>query len=248
MVKFWLKRIFIKSLMDHDFVKEQLTKLGYKNLTDELIDEFLEKMQEDDELPIIPTIPRRFHEEIDQQINSTERKNSHNVIYIEKSSQQNTVSKRNQTNVKSTNSIQSARKNHKSKAISKKDVSKDDEILEWSSKLKSIKKKGKKLDDHIQRYRSTTIKLSDEIIDIPIYFGPDAERIRDPYPFIKKRKSGGFIRPPPIRGTRKYIHPNGHKLTYEERFPYYIPVPERRRDELRWRIRQKLVYSDPKYH
>ena len=155
------------------------------------------------------------------------------------------ISKDTKTNIKSSRIVRSQQKTEIS---SNKNGTKDNEISQWSQKLRSIKNKGKLLDHDILQCKLAITSPCEEIVDVPIYYGPNAEYQRDPYPVVSIRKSGGFIRPPPIKGTRKHIHPNGHKLTYDERFPYYLPAPERRRDELRWKIRQKLIYSDPKYH
>jgi hypothetical protein len=88
--------------------------------------------------------------------------------------------------------------------------------------------------------------------DVSLYYGT-SERQLHPYPAVRKTVAGkgGFIRPPPIRASRKtggQDAKKGKRLLYEERFPDYVPPPEKRRDDLRWKIRQQLAYSDPKYH
>lgn len=238
--------------MDHEFVKEQLEKLGYKNLDDEIIEEFLEKLQEDGDLPVIPTIPKRFYSKEVYSKNVSQKKSSHSTktqtnTNIEKRSDQRLkkINKNEEFAVKSSKTV---RNHHKASYYPKKNGSKGNEISEWSNKLQSIKNKGRELDENIKKCKLAITYSPDEPIDVPIYFGPTADYKRDPYPVVWKKKSGGFIRPPPIRGTRKHIHPNGHKLTYKERFPDYVPAPERRRDEHRWKLRQKFIYSDPKYH
>jgi hypothetical protein len=128
----------------------------------------------------------------------------------------------------------------------------DEEIAGWKRRLRSIQKKAHDLDVQIQGCRQAVLKADNEVKDVPLYFGT-SERKRDPYPAVKSKVSGsgGFIRPPPIRASRRPAGPlkgKGRRLLYEERFPDYVPGPEQRRDKERWLIRQKLAYSDPKYH
>lgn len=244
--------------MDHEFVKDQLEKLGYKDLDDDIIEEFLEKLQEDGDLPVIPTIPKRFYSEKHYKENITQKKSTFSTktqknTNLEKKSERKIKnnSKKEEIIIKSSRTVRTShgtKTSHGMKTSQKKTDSNDREISELSQRLKLLKNKGKELDEDIKQCKLAITNSPNEIVDVPIYFGPNANNQRDPYPVVSIRKTGGFIRPPPIRGTRKHIHPNGHKLTYEERFPYYIPVPERRQDELRWKIRQKLIYSDPKYH
>jgi hypothetical protein len=97
--------------------------------------------------------------------------------------------------------------------------------------------------------------VSDEIprhADVGLHAGGSGRKA-DPYAAQKRESAAGdgFIRAPPIRASRKPAGPkreSGRRLLYEERFPDYVPGPEKRRDELRWQLRKKLAYSDPKYH
>ncbi|KAH0790859.1 hypothetical protein GPJ56_005280 [Histomonas meleagridis] len=227
--------------MDREFVREQLTKLGYKDLTDELIDEFLERLQEDDDLDYSYSKQNTTSTSKESTPNKQQNKTSpektrvsiddNSVDDYESKSQQNT----------SHSSSQSPRKQRSPK----RNKDDDDEITEWTKRIQRLNKKAKGLDLQIEECRSAIMDPPTEHVDVPLYFGT-SERKLDPYPSVPYRNAG-FIRPPPIRSSRKGIKKKGRKLLYNEKFPDYVPPPERRRDALRWQIRQKLVYSDPKY-
>ncbi|OHT01328.1 hypothetical protein TRFO_07550 [Tritrichomonas foetus] len=160
--------------------------------------------------------------------------------------QQTTTTRSSVNNSRSNLPTKKANNTRKGPANINKDEE-DEEIINWSKKIKSIQNKGQNLDDQMQQCRSAIIDPPTDVADVPIYFGT-SERKLDPYPTVKKKMTGGFIRPPPVRSSRKAGGPKGRRLLYEERVPDYVPPPERRRDALRWQIRQKLIYSDPKYH
>jgi hypothetical protein len=118
-------------------------------------------------------------------------------------------------------------------------------------RLKTLQTKGRDLDAQIQECRSAIMDPppNAQAEDVSLYYGT-SERKLHPYPAVQKSVAGGggFIRPPPIRASKRVGGSNkGKRLLYEQRFPDYVPPPERRRDELRWKIRQQLAYSDPKY-
>ncbi|EAY16686.1 hypothetical protein TVAG_066910 [Trichomonas vaginalis G3] len=130
----------------------------------------------------------------------------------------------------------------------------DDETEKWTKRIQELRNKADQLDQSLQECRDIIMADPPEDdgaeVDVPMYFGT-SERKLDPYPAVKKELVGGFIRPPPIKPSKRKGPPvpkKGRRLLYEERFPDYVPPPERRRDNLRWSIRQKLAYSDPAYH
>lgn len=130
----------------------------------------------------------------------------------------------------------------------------DDETAKWTKRMQELRNKADQLDQSLQECRDIIMQDppedDGEAVDVPMYFGT-SERKLDPYPAVKKEYVGGFIRPPPVKPNKRKNAPvpkKGRRLLYEERFPDYIPPPERRRDDLRWSIRQKLTYSDPAYH
>lgn len=127
----------------------------------------------------------------------------------------------------------------------------DDEIQKWSQRMQSVRSKADEIERNMQECRSVIMDPPEDEpdVDVPMYFGT-SERKLDPYPTVKRKNAGGFIRPPPVKPSKKPVGSNkkkGRRLLYEERFPDYVPPPERRRDALRWSIRQKLIYSHPDY-
>jgi hypothetical protein len=130
-----------------------------------------------------------------------------------------------------------------------------DELGQWLRRLKAVQAKVNGLESQILECRTAIIDPSaDETSDkeVLLHSGTLQRRV-DPYPAVGRRVSGGggFIWPPCGRASRKPAGQRTKKrrrLLYEERFPDYVPPPERRRDQLRWRMRQQLEYSDPRYH
>lgn len=59
----------------------------------------------------------------------------------------------------------------------------------------------------------------------------------DPYLEKENKSYQGYLRPMPF--------PKRKKVTISVEF---IPPSEKRRDDLRWDLKQKLEYSHPKYH
>lgn len=260
---------------NREFIRQQLVKCGFKDLNDELLDGFIESLKDGGDLlstskgntsPERPsTISQsstsnrnRYQTRLNQGSNkysatSTLHEQEEDLIEEEEEVDDDDEEEEieeplpRRTQLKSTrNSINTQKKNSNKNSISSK-YDDDEEISNWSKRLKSIQSKAQNLDNQISECRKAIVddQVDDEK-DVPLYFGT-SERKLDPYPTVKKKMSGGFIRPPPVRSSRK-TGPKGRKLLYEERNPEYIPPPERRRDGLRWQIRQKLIYSDPKYH
>jgi hypothetical protein len=219
--------------MDPEFlqiVRDNLRTLGYRNISDSLVEEFARRLQDEGThitspsrkppkpkrpKPSIPTSPVPDSAAKPEPVAAPPRKSP-------------------------------KRSPHRSAA---------DELSQWSRRLKAVEAKARGLDSQILECRSAIINPSaDEPLGkaIPLYCSTSRRGV-DPYPAISRRVSGGggFIRPPPVRASRKLVGQQpkkGQRLLYEERFPDYVPPPERRRDQLRWRIRQQLEYSDPKYH
>lgn len=260
---------------NREFIRQQLVKCGFKDLNDELLDGFIESLKDGGDLlstskgNVSPERPSTISQSSNNQTRYQTRSNQGTRKYTAASNDQEEdlideeeeveddeeeeieepLPKRGQMKSAtvtrgSMNSTQ--RKNSNRNSISSK-YDDDEEITNWSRRLKSIQSKAQNLDTQISECRKAIVddQIDDEK-DIPLYYGT-SERKLDPYPTVKKKMSGGFIRPPPVRSSRK-AGPKGRKLLYEERNPEYIPPPERRRDALRWQIRQKLIYSDPKYH
>lgn len=249
--------------MDREFVKNQLLKLGYapEFVTDDMVDEFLLKLEEDDDFPVSPSKPKTSAKKVPSPSPSPKAKSKVRSpvrkvadprpapAELEYTDDEEYSEEAAPPPVKTVSAhrspLKSPRKVHDDD---------DDEITNWSKRIRDIQKRAKGLDSQIQECRSAIMDPpTDDIeVDIPLYYGT-AERKLDPYPTVKKKQSGGggFIRPPPVRASRKPAGPNkakGRRLLYEERFPPYVPGPEKRRDALRWQIRQKLEYSDPRYH
>ena len=93
--------------------------------------------------------------------------------------------------------------------------------------MKDLNRKAKNLDHQIEECRSAIMEWPMEYVDVPLYCGT-SERKLDPYPSVPNR-NGGFIRQPPIRSSRRSNSKKRRKLLYSERFPDYVPPPERRR-------------------
>jgi len=128
----------------------------------------------------------------------------------------------------------------------------DEELKQWQQKMSLFENKAVDLDKKLEECRSVILHPPKkcEDIDTPLYYG-SSERKLDPYPAVKSHLNGGFIRPPPIKSKRKKTvcgSNRGGRLLYEERFPDYVPPTELRRDQYRWEVRQKLIYSGPEYH
>ena len=128
----------------------------------------------------------------------------------------------------------------------------------WISKIQQLQQRAKAID--------LQLKACNEICDDnakysaePFYFF-NYEHNKDPYPRIKKYNGGhGYIMPPPWRANRRRypIYKNEvygrppyfiAELRASERKPRpWIPGPEHNGQDLRFRIREKMVYSHPDY-
>jgi hypothetical protein len=205
--------------MDPEFlqaVRANLLSLGYKDLSDTLVEEFAQRLQQDEGLAPSPAAHRE------------------SVCGPEESEDE--------PEFRPTTVASPPHKSGGRAAC--------DEIGEWSKRLRSVENKAHNLDSQIQECKAAI--LENQYTDVPLYYG-SAERGLDPYPAVHRKISGGggFIRPPSVRASRRPTGKNAHngkRLLYEQRFPDYVPPPERRRDALRWKIRQQIEYSDPRYH
>jgi hypothetical protein len=225
-------------------VRVQLERSGYKDIPDSILEEFTRRLQQDDEFafsstapPVEDSPPKPVHKPrvVLERPPSPPEPQSHEA-------KQPAAGE----NVPANTSIR-----HKRSPT--KQANQDDELASWSKRIQGIQAKAKTLDSQIQECRSVIADspVKPHEVDVGLYFGT-AGRPLDPYPTVKKNHAGGggFIRPPPIRASRKPAGPkksSGRRLLYEERFPDYVPGPEQRRDALRWEIRKKLAYSDPQY-
>lgn len=81
------------------------------------------------------------------------------------------------------------------------------------------------------------------------------------YPILDSRAIGrGFIRPPDISNPPRFRFPIYKRELYypapdfirqqriKERKGIFVPSTETRRDDLRWRIRERITYSHPDYY
>lgn len=240
--------------LDRECVKQHLLRLGYgpEMLGDEMIDEFIQKLNEDDDMPASPSKPspaqaKRGSPQAKKALSpprqtASPTKPSQRMRADPEDDEDDEDYDQPEKPPPRRSPVKSARRQHYD----------DDELEGWSKRIGRIQQRGKDIDGLIQECRSTVMNpVEDETVDVPLYWGT-SERKLDPYPAVKKKVTGGggFIRPPPVRASRRPTGSNkakGRRLLYEERFPPYVPGPEKRRDALRWQIRQKLEYSDPKY-
>jgi hypothetical protein len=222
-------------------VRAQLEKSGYTDIPDSLLEEFTHRLQNDDEFsftaapPPSTSPPRKSKPSKEPTPPPTSTTNT--IVHPPEPTPDPS---RTRTSVSSQNSLK------------KNDY--DPEISHWSERIHAIQKKAGNLDSEIRGCKSSVIHSPRGSrsggVDVKIYFGA-AVKPSDPYPaVIREYASGGFIRPPPVRASRRKwgsAQEPKKRLLYKERFPDYVPVTDNRRDELRWEIRKKVVYSDPKY-
>lgn len=235
------------------YVTKELKRLGYEGLTPDLIQDFIQKLKDDNESLVSTSNSPKSAKRGKSPIKKVNRQQQDMEEEEEEDIEEMPSPKKIPSPIK-TQSPRSANKTQRSTKTprsSKKSLhdEEDEEIRDWNSRIKAIKKKANSLDVQIAECRSAILDPPEHEVDIPMYYGT-SERKLDPYPTVKRKYAGGggFIRPPPVKANRKPTGPKGKRLLYEERFPDYVPPPERRRDSLRWQIRQKLAYSDPKYH
>lgn len=241
-------------------LRQQLAKCGFPSLDDDLLDEFIESLKDRGD-GFSSSISERSSPKksgsIQKSSNITNPSNNKKVSLPEANTDDDEEIEEEEEveapppkprPIKTTSKTSSPKRRSPQKMTLAEKYDEDEEINNWSKRIRTIQSKAQDLDSQIIECRKAIVDddVGDEK-DVPLYFGT-SERKLDPYPTVKKKMSGGFIRPPPVRTSRKTTGPKGRRLLYEERNPEYIPPPERRRDELRWQIRQKLIYSDPKYH
>jgi hypothetical protein len=132
------------------------------------------------------------------------------------------------------------------------------ESLYWAQRAKSLRDQENNIDLELRMFLNV-LKKRESPRKRKAYSGLSSEK--DPYPPVPG-KSHGYIRPPKLVGrsksTRNPIYKN--EVCYpppdfvewrrkcEEGRQGWIPGPERRRDRLRWRLREKYMYSHPDYH
>jgi hypothetical protein len=225
-------------------VRAQLAKSGYTDIPDDLLEEFTRRLQEDDEFDFTPANPPPRTSPPKPAKKQKPPKKAPPPPDDSSSSAEDEPPPRAEPSPRKA-PVKHAPSRH---------ADSDDEIHGWAQRLQAIQAKARTLDSHIQECRSVIMDppAGGRDTDVGLYFGT-SERKLDPYPTVKRQYAGGggFIRPPPVNASRKQPgskKPSGKRLLYEERFPDYVPGPEKRRDDLRWEIRKKLAYSDPKYH
>jgi hypothetical protein len=217
-------------------VRQNLLSLGYRDLSDSLVEEFAQRLQEDEGFTLSPQKPSPA--EAEPRKRSAAPRKPAELISGSDSEPEDVPN------------AQSRAPAPGEKPLKVTFDTNDDEISEWSKRLKILHAKGQSLDTQIKECRSAIMDdPGDAVQDVSLYSGT-SERKLHPYPAVQRSVAGGggFIRPPPVRSSKRATGPSkGKRLLYEQRFPDYVPPPERRRDELRWKIRQQLAYSDPKY-
>ncbi|EAY16023.1 hypothetical protein TVAG_277890 [Trichomonas vaginalis G3] len=263
------------SKLDENEVRRLLEEKGYKNIHPETLKEFMLSLNDENDAE---TDSQTEEEEEVQEIKPRKRppiKNSVSPTYQSPVKENSRISqskgsinskaslmKENQapkpskeTKINSSSKQSSPKRNNPvSNSKLQNNDDDDEETAQWAKRIQDLRNKADQLDQNLQECRDIIMEDPPEDdgveVDVPMYFGT-SERKLDPYPAVKKELVGGFIRPPPVKPNKKkgpVAAKKGRRLLYEERFPDYVPPPERRRDSLRWSIRQKLAYSDPAYH
>ena len=245
-------------MSDANEIRRILEKSGYKDIPQDLLNDFMNALkEEEDESVNSVNVEEEEVEEYRPLRRQVPRKTISPAKKIQK--KESSSPKRNlpppepieRVPVKKTKRVQVAEE------FDDDNNENDDETEEFENRIKALKLKASELDQTLRECRDVVLSPADDednqgALDVPMYYGT-SERKLDPYPAVKKELAGGFIRPPPVKPSKKPVGANkkkGKRLLYEERHPEssYVPPPERRRDSLRWSIRQKLVYSHPDYH
>ena len=220
-----------------------LEQNGFKNVSPSLVKEFIQTLPSDDSSDdiYITSIKKSPTKTIPppQKIESPIKKDKNKQINFEKEDSDSPIEKE----------ISKPIFKKKKKINLNEDI--DEELKQWNQKMTLLQNKADSLDQNLQQCKSAILNppTTQPDVDIPLYFGTSEIKL-DPYPVVKGEYDGGYIRPPPSKNLKKKTikqNPKGRKLLYEEKFPDYVPPPDRRRDALRWSIRKKLIYSHPDY-
>ncbi|OHT12038.1 hypothetical protein TRFO_18227 [Tritrichomonas foetus] len=214
--------------MSQEDLKEQLRQAGYGNVPTNIIQEFSQFLQNESE-------------------------NSH----IEKvnNNQPPIAFKRKKPKKRKTTKKKKVVKSHQMSLPANFEGEEDI----WVTKIQQLQHKANAID--LQLQACCEICADDARYSAaPLYFF-NYENFRDPYPKIKKCNGGhGYILPPnwrcsrhryPIYKNEVYSRPPEfiHELRASERKPRpYVPGVEQRNYDMRFRIKEKMMYSHPDYH
>ena len=129
----------------------------------------------------------------------------------------------------------------------------------WLKKIQILQKKANSLDLKLQTWNEVCI-ANQKYSASPLYYH-NYENYKDPYPKIKNYQGGrGYIRPPdygafrhryPIYKKDIYSRPPEFilELRASERRPRpYVPGNEQRNDNMRYRLKERMVKSHPDYY
>ena len=224
--------------MDPEYIRAQLAKCGYTDISDDLLHEFITRLEKEGDVTSIKIISHRFPpRRLKRSASAGSRSSKRNQQTKKKRSPSSPLrNPRRQSQSKSSKATSPAKEETETTTTIVSHNFNDPEISQWTAKLKILRSRGNSLSSRIQKLRSS-LHSTNDYVDCPVSFGKTRNKY-DPYPIVHRGITGGFIRPPPIRSSRR------RKLKIG---PEYIPPPERRRDDYRWKIRQKLIYSDPRY-
>ena len=160
-----------------------------------------------------------------------------------------------------TTNIPTKKKGKSIKKTKKKRVQVDheNEEADWNGRLQRLQQKAMALD--LQLEACTDICEEPTNSSGPPLYRFNFDNYKDPYPTLHKSAGGrGFIRPPKHVCTRMrfpiykrdvcYPPPEFVKQQREmEKMPKpYVPDEHNSQDELRWRLRERMIYSHPDYH
>jgi len=129
------------------------------------------------------------------------------------------------------------------------------EIAEWEERLTKWENKMQILDKQLEACQNMQSQSS-------IFSSYIDEEEKDDklsaYPYLKQ-KGRGFIHPPSLNKSSRYRFPI-YKGEVYSRPPDFIheyriaqandftPFPDQRHDDLRWRIKERIIYSHPDYY
>ena len=174
--------------------------------------------------------------------------------FLKENHETNTTKKRNKTGSKNGNK-------RKPKKVKKMGPSSKNpnEVNEWEERLTKWENKVQALELQLKACEEMETRAASESKAIRMAMETDPLRA---YPYLSRdiTKKGGFIHPPtyqeacrsrfPIYKNEVYKRPPDFILQYREnerKNRGYIPGPMNRQDDLRWKIKERIIYSHPDY-
>ena len=134
------------------------------------------------------------------------------------------------------------------------------EEANWTGRLRQLQQKAMALDLQLEACTDICQEEEKSTSGPPLYRF-NFENYKDPYPTLAKSAGGmGYIKPPKHVCIRMrfpiykkdvcYPPPDFIRQMREvEKLPKpYVPDEKNRQDELRWRLRERMIYSHPDYH